>query len=141
MLRLSLRERGSHEEDPTTNDNTLTAVITPASDFVATSDDVSVSKDHSDVSLAAQGVFAAFKNLSTREDRTDALHRILQDLTASEWRYLLHNARDFHCDIVAKLPLELLIQVFRYLDVTAPYRLQAVRRPQTGLVAFASATS
>ena len=74
------------------------------------------------------GVIDAFQRLHASDSRSTALAALLPHLTPYEWRQLhaLLDARTFNFDIVAHLPIELVANIFSYLDVAAPYRLQRV---------------
>ena len=73
----------------------------------------------------------AFRALPTPHARHHALNALLAELTASEWRAVQARtaAQPFHCDLVARLPLELVALIFAHVDVAHPYRLQRVRGP------------
>ena len=73
-------------------------------------------------------VAETFARLPSNDSRHRALDALVAQLTPYEWRRLhaITSARSFNFDIVARLPLELLILVFAYLDISAPYRLQRV---------------
>jgi hypothetical protein len=70
----------------------------------------------------------AFRRLQTAESRRDALNDLVNELTPYEWRALhaITSTRSFQFDIIGQLPLELIAQIFRHLDPSAPYRLQIV---------------
>ncbi|ORX99562.1 hypothetical protein BCR34DRAFT_576545 [Clohesyomyces aquaticus] len=72
----------------------------------------------------------AFRLLDTKRDRTAALEALIHELDPYEWRSMQSalSRRSFSCDIVGRLPIELVTEVFTYLDVAAPYRLQAVSK-------------
>ena len=76
-------------------------------------------------------VVQAFKQRQTNRSRIQALEALAAELTPFEWRHLQNklNAKDFRCDIVGALPVELVVSIFAHLDVSAPYRLQRVRNP------------
>lgn len=56
------------------------------------------------------------------------LDGIVESLTTAEWRELLARLqeRDFRCDIVGSLPVELVSHIFRYLPPNAPFQYQQV---------------
>jgi hypothetical protein len=70
----------------------------------------------------------AFTRLSTSDSRRSALQALLPELTPYEWRFLKFNlnARTFQFDIIGQLPVELVSEIFSYLDTTTPWRLQLV---------------
>ncbi|KAF2133202.1 hypothetical protein P153DRAFT_428236 [Dothidotthia symphoricarpi CBS 119687] len=72
----------------------------------------------------------AFRCLPTNDSRQQALGALMNELTPYEWRTLqsITSARSFQVDIVGRLPVELVPQIFSYLDVATPYRLQLVSR-------------
>jgi len=69
-----------------------------------------------------------FRALQTIDSRRDALNALVGELTPYEWRALhaVTSARSFQFDIIGNLPVELVSQIFCYLDTTTPYRLQLV---------------
>jgi hypothetical protein len=73
------------------------------------------------------GFLNAFQELDPTA-RKPALGTLIQKITPHEWRYMraLLDARTFQFDIVGRLPLELVLRIFSYLDIAAPVRLQAV---------------
>lgn len=70
----------------------------------------------------------AFSRVSTSDSRQDALEALIQTLTPYEWRFIqsLTSTRTFQFDIIGHLPVELVAQVFSYLDTSTPWRLQRV---------------
>ena len=72
-------------------------------------------------------VVLRFQQLSKNE-REQCLIQLIHPLSPYEWRSLKArmNARTFQKDIVGSLPLELVIQVFGYLDFTVIYKFQRV---------------
>ncbi|KAF2852369.1 hypothetical protein T440DRAFT_421283 [Plenodomus tracheiphilus IPT5] len=72
----------------------------------------------------------AFRALHTTDSRQHALDALAGELTPHEWRALhaVTGSRTFQLDLVGQLPLELVAQIFAYLDVAHPYRLQLVSR-------------
>jgi len=72
----------------------------------------------------------AFRQLKTSRLRSDALDALIAELNPYEWRHVQAklNAHDFRFDIMGALPVELVALVLAHLDVSAPYRLQTVRR-------------
>ncbi|KAF1921143.1 hypothetical protein BDU57DRAFT_38592 [Ampelomyces quisqualis] len=80
--------------------------------------------------MATHAVIAAFRRLHTNDARREAVDALLAELTTHE-RRALHTAAAlcFHCDLVARLPLELVAHVFAQLDPSTPFRLQRVSRP------------
>jgi hypothetical protein len=76
-------------------------------------------------------VVQAFRQRQTNRSRLEALEALTAELTPFEWRHLQNklNAKDFRCDIVGTLPVELVVSIFAHLDVSTPYRLQRVRKP------------
>ncbi len=79
-------------------------------------------------SMNPTGVIGAFQRLPTSDSRFTALTALLGELTPYEWRHLhaLLGARSFCFDIIAHLPIELVANVFSYLNVSTPYHLQRV---------------
>ena len=75
-------------------------------------------------------VVQAFRQRLTNRARIEALEALADELTPFEWRHLQNklNTRDFRCDIVGALPVELVASIFVHLDVATPYRLQRVRK-------------
>jgi hypothetical protein len=71
----------------------------------------------------------AFRRLQTSE-REQALEALTRELSPYEWRSLhaTTGTRSFQFDIIGKLPVELVAQIFQYLDTTAPYRYHIVSR-------------
>ncbi|OCK83294.1 hypothetical protein K432DRAFT_187605 [Lepidopterella palustris CBS 459.81] len=80
--------------------------------------------------MAASGVVEAFKRLSTSDERAAALEAIIKELNPYEWReaFARLKRRTFQCDLVSSLPIEIGIQIFRYLDISTPFRLQSVSK-------------
>jgi hypothetical protein len=78
--------------------------------------------------MGTDALIAAFRRLQSNDERQEALETLLQELTPYEWRTLHKNtsARSFQFDIIGRLPIELVAQVFAYMDTSAPYRLQRV---------------
>jgi hypothetical protein len=78
--------------------------------------------------MEVDALLAAFRHLQTNESRTNALAALVHELTPYEWRALhsLTAARSFQFDIVGKLPVEIVAQIFIHLDPTAPYLLRRV---------------
>lgn len=78
--------------------------------------------------MGNDGLIEAFARLSTSDSRLHALEALLKDLTPYEWRFVqsLANTQTFQCDLIGQLPVELVSQIFSYLDTTAPWRLQLV---------------
>ncbi|KAF2198362.1 hypothetical protein GQ43DRAFT_165117 [Delitschia confertaspora ATCC 74209] len=76
----------------------------------------------------AEFVVEAFTNIPSR--RISALEGILNKLTIDEWRFLKSqvDSKTLCRDIVGSLPLELVTQIFSYLDVATPFRLQRVSK-------------
>ncbi|PVI07308.1 hypothetical protein DM02DRAFT_723501 [Periconia macrospinosa] len=80
----------------------------------------------------------AFRALQTTDSRQQALQALFAELSPHEWRAArdLAATRVFHHDIIGSLPLEIVAQIFSYLDddITLPFRLQLVsKRWQTVL--------
>lgn len=75
-------------------------------------------------------VLEAFHQLP-RAARKDAIRSLANELSLDEWREAaaVFNARTFQRDIIGSLPLELVVHVFAYLDLTALFRLRLVRIP------------
>lgn len=75
-------------------------------------------------------IVQAFRRRQTNRSRTEALEALTAELTPAEWRALRAklNSRDFRLDIVGALPVELVASIFAHVDISAPYRLQRVRR-------------
>ncbi|EKG20194.1 F-box domain cyclin-like protein [Macrophomina phaseolina MS6] len=71
-----------------------------------------------------------FAELPSPAARRAALDGIVESLTTPEWRELLARLqqRDFRCDIVGSLPVELVSQIFHYLPPNAPFQYQQVCR-------------
>jgi hypothetical protein len=82
------------------------------------------------VSDVVPDVVQAFRQTHTNRSRIEALEALAAELTPFEWRHLQSklNTKDFRCDIVAALPVELVASIFAHLDVSTPYRLQRVRK-------------
>lgn len=78
--------------------------------------------------MAAPAFIHAFKALQTTAARSAAIDALANELSPYEWRQLraLVLAKTFHFDIVASLPPELVFHIFRYLDISTPFRLQTV---------------
>lgn len=77
----------------------------------------------------ATGFINAFRHLQ-RQERGQALEALATELTPYEWRALhaIVASRPFQCDIIGRLPLELVAHIFSHLDIVAPYRLQIVSK-------------
>jgi hypothetical protein len=71
----------------------------------------------------------AFRRMHANE-RDQALKALTTELSPYEWRALhaTTSSRTFQCDVIGKLPVELVALIFSHLDVAAPYRLQSVSR-------------
>jgi hypothetical protein len=71
----------------------------------------------------------AFRRLQ-KSDREQALQALTQELSPYEWRFLhaITSTTSFQCDIIGKLPIELVSQIFQHLSTTSPYRYQTVSR-------------
>ena len=80
--------------------------------------------------MGNDGLTEAFARLSTSDSRLHALEALIKDLTPYEWRFVqsLINTQTFQCDLIGRLPVELVSQIFSYLDTTTPWRLQLVSR-------------
>jgi hypothetical protein len=78
--------------------------------------------------MDVDALLAAFRRLQTNESRSKGLAALVQELTPYEWRDLhkLTAARSFQFDIIGKLPVEIVAQIFTHLEPTAPYLLQRV---------------
>jgi len=78
--------------------------------------------------MEAEALIAAFRRLRTNDSRREAIEALVNELTPYEWRTLhdITAARTFQTDIIGQLPIELVAQVFSYLDTSTPYRLQRV---------------
>jgi hypothetical protein len=78
--------------------------------------------------MEVDALLAAFKHLQTNKSRNEGLAALLRELTPYEWRALhkLTAARSFQFDIIGKLPIEIVAQIFTHLEPTAPYLLQRV---------------
>jgi hypothetical protein len=81
-----------------------------------------------------------FARLSTSDSRQTALEALIQELTPYEWRFVqsLTSTRTFQFDIIGRLPVELVSQVFSYLDTSTPWQLQHVgpSHPESPRVLF-----
>ena len=55
------------------------------------------------------------------------MNAILDDLTLDERRELHARQKSLHCDIVGSLPLELVLEIARYLDPLEVWIFQRVR--------------
>ncbi|KAF2500227.1 hypothetical protein BU16DRAFT_523034 [Lophium mytilinum] len=78
----------------------------------------------------------AFRQLPSSTARAVALDALINELNHTEWRQMLARlgGETFWFDIVGSLPVEIVIQVFSYLDISTPFQLQRVsRRWQTVL--------
>jgi hypothetical protein len=77
---------------------------------------------------AIDGVINSFRALD-QSARSDALLVLLRELTAQECKDVqrLVNARKSYCDIIGRVPFELVLTIFSFLDIAASYRLQTVR--------------
>lgn len=78
--------------------------------------------------MATDAVIAAFRRLHTNDSRQEAVEALVGELTSHERRALqsITAGQSFQCDIIGRLPLELVAQVFAELDTSTPYRLQCV---------------
>jgi len=77
----------------------------------------------------ASHLIDAFCSLSP-SDRLVVLDRLTNlPLTSHEWRLIKAkaDAKSLKYDLVGSLPIELVIEVFSYLDILDPFRLQCVR--------------
>ncbi|KAK4948526.1 hypothetical protein LTR66_014103 [Elasticomyces elasticus] len=72
----------------------------------------------------------AFKALEVLSERKAALRSILSDLSPYEWRWLSSQmaSRELRFDIIAALPLELVMIVFQHLPMDDVWRLQCVSK-------------
>ncbi len=63
-----------------------------------------------------------FKQLPSASNESNPLHSILQSLSPYEWRDLhaLLTTRTFQHDIIGNLPIELVVAIFKELDLIAP---------------------
>lgn len=79
------------------------------------------------------GLIAAWRHLPTAESREKALEALLQEIDPYEWRHVhaITSQRSFQTDIIGRLPIELVIHIFAYLDPSTPYLLQRVCDPIT----------
>jgi hypothetical protein len=73
-------------------------------------------------------LIAAFRQLQTNDERLTAIRALAQELTSHEWRQLqeLAAARNFQTDIVGRLPVELVAEIFAHLDTSTAFWLQSV---------------
>ncbi|KAF2814073.1 uncharacterized protein BDZ99DRAFT_410387 [Mytilinidion resinicola] len=81
-------------------------------------------------------VALAFRRLPSSTARAAALDALINELNHTEWRQLLAKlgSETFCVDIVGSLPVEIVIQIFGYLEISTPFQLQRVsRRWQTVL--------
>ncbi|KAF1932976.1 uncharacterized protein M421DRAFT_254086 [Didymella exigua CBS 183.55] len=80
--------------------------------------------------MASNGLAEAFARLSNSDSRLDALEALIKELTPYEWRFVqsLTSTRTFQFDIIGRLPVELVSQIFSYLDASKPWQLQHVCR-------------
>ncbi|GME63387.1 F-box domain cyclin-like protein [Neofusicoccum parvum] len=71
-----------------------------------------------------------FAELPSPAARRAALDGIVERLTTAEWRELLARLaqRDFRCDIVGSLPVEIVSYIFHHLPPNAPFQYQRVAR-------------
>ncbi|KAF2191414.1 hypothetical protein K469DRAFT_746751 [Zopfia rhizophila CBS 207.26] len=78
--------------------------------------------------MAAAEVVQGFRNLQSNSGRREALDGIMNELNPYEWRRIKEqlDGREFFFDIIGKVPLEIVVQIFSYLDVLVPFRLQCV---------------
>lgn len=113
----------SSDLDPTSPDRqTLRPLLQPQA---ATPDDLLTCLVGS---MANNGPAEAFARLSSSDSRRSALQALIKELTPYEWRFvqLLTSSRTFQFDIIGQLPVELVSQIFSYLDTSTPWRLQHV---------------
>jgi hypothetical protein len=82
--------------------------------------------------METDALVEAFGLLHTSAARLRALEALMRELSPYEWRSVqtIAATRSFQCDIIGRLPVELVAQVFAYLDTSAPYLLQQVHYPQ-----------
>jgi hypothetical protein len=82
--------------------------------------------------METDALVEAFRLLHTGDARLRAIEALMRELSPYEWRtvHSIAAARCFHFDIIGRLPVELVAQVFAYLDTSTPYRMQAVYYPQ-----------
>jgi hypothetical protein len=82
--------------------------------------------------METDALIRAFGRLSTSDARLRAMEALMRTLSPYEWRavHSVAAARRFEVDIIGRLPVELVAQIFAYLDTSAPYRLQPVHYPQ-----------
>lgn len=75
-------------------------------------------------------LIAEFRRLQTGNSRQDFINALVGELDPYEWRTTQNilTARSFQYDIVGRLPVEIVAQVFANLDTSAPYRFQRVSR-------------
>jgi hypothetical protein len=78
--------------------------------------------------MAVDGLIQTFRALDPKS-RSHALAALLRELTAQEWRdlKLLAGTKTLQCDIVGRLPVELVLNIFSFLDIAVLCRLQTVR--------------
>ncbi|KAL1610416.1 hypothetical protein SLS60_002083 [Paraconiothyrium brasiliense] len=81
------------------------------------------------MAMAAPAFVDAFL-LQTPHARRAALAALAAHFSPDEWRQLkaLADAKTLQFDIVAGLPPELVFHIFSFLDISTPFRLQAVSR-------------
>jgi hypothetical protein len=77
--------------------------------------------------METDALIAAFRRLRN-DGRREVMNALVNELTPYEWRTLkdITGARTFQYDIIGRLPVELVAQIFAYLDTSTPYRLQRV---------------
>jgi hypothetical protein len=82
--------------------------------------------------METDALVKAYGLLHTSGARQRALKALMRELSPHEWRTVqrIAAARSFQFDIVGRLPVELVAQVFAYLDISTPYLLQPVYYPQ-----------
>jgi hypothetical protein len=82
--------------------------------------------------METDAMIEAFGRLPTTDARLQAIEALMQTLSPHEWRavHSIVAARAFQFDIIGHLPVELVAQIFSYLDTSTPYRLQPVYYPQ-----------
>jgi hypothetical protein len=82
--------------------------------------------------MDTDAMIEAFGRLPTTDARLRAIEALMQTLSPHEWRavHSIAAARAFQFDIIGRLPVELVAQIFSYLDTSTPYRLQPVYYPQ-----------
>ncbi|KAL2866831.1 F-box domain protein [Aspergillus lucknowensis] len=77
-----------------------------------------------------QEIVARFKRLDTSSARRTAIHQIIEQLGPHEWRDVKKriNERSFQKDILGELPLEIAVQIARYLNLGEFHVLRRVSR-------------